>query len=261
MSGLVGGAVVPAAPLMLTSVSPDQPAEVREGVTRLRSLAREAIASLPTADVCVLVAAGIRGIYDRAHANLGPLGVIDATVDLPVAETAIEQLSRLTQYPVFRGDDLGLGLSVLALQLHEVHGDIPVLALHVPPTAHFDVLVSVGASINEALTETGLTGVIIAAGDLSAGLGERSPAYAIEGAARWDEAVVTAARTGTFAELGSLGPEEAERVKAVGWPALAVVHGACAASQFRLEVLDYASPRGVGQLVARCVADGDRSSA
>lgn len=254
MSGLEGGAVVPAAPLILPSVSPEQPADVRQEVTRMRDLAREAIASLPTVDLYVLVTSGPRGIFDRAHATLAPIGVPDAAVDLPVVEKAIEHLSRLTQYPMLRGDDLDLSLSVLALQLHDIRGEVPVLAIRVPPSTEFDVLLSVGASVDEAITEAGLTGAVIAAGDLSAGLDQSSPAYAIDGAADWDKAVVDAVTDGRVADLGPLGPDEAERVKATGWAALAVVHGACAASQFRLEMLGYVAPRGVGQIVARCVA-------
>jgi hypothetical protein len=257
MTGLVGGAIVPTAPLVLATASPDQPEANRDEVRRLRELAREAITGLKEADVHVLVAAGPRGIHDRAHATLAPLGVSGATADLPVAEDVVEHLSRLTQYPVFRGDTLGLGLSVLALQLHEVCGEVPVVPVQVPAATRFDVLASIGASVGEAATEAGVTASVIAAGDLSAGLGEGSPRYAIDGASDWDAALIDAVHGDDSGALTRLGPEEAERVKSVGWAPIAAAHGACASARLRLEVLGYAPARGVGHLVARCVPRGD----
>jgi hypothetical protein len=251
---LTAAAAVPAAPLMLPAASPRQPDGIRHDVAELRGLAAAAIAGLPEVDAVVLVAAGPRGIYDSASASLAPLGVAGAEVELPVAVPVIEHLSRLIQYPMFRGDPLSLDHSVLALQLHAVRGKVPALPLNVPPTADFDVLVSVGASIGEAVADTDLTAAVLAASDLSAGLDAASPAAAVDGAEQWDAAVVAAVQRGELGRLRDLGPEEAERVAARGWAPLAVLHGVCAVGRLQPQLLGYLAPRGVGQLVARCVA-------
>lgn len=253
MSPLLGAAVVPAAPLVVPAASHAQPDGTREEVERLRALAREALSSLPSADVHVLVAAGSRGIYDRAHASLEPLGVRGTEVDLPADEAFVEHLSRLIQYPVFRGDPLGIGLAVLALQLHGDRGVVPVVPVNVPGGADFEVLVSVGAAIGEAAADADVTANVIAAGDLSPGLDETAPAYAIDGAREWDEAVVRVAEGGDLDSLRQFGPEEAERVRAHGWAPLAAIHGVCAAGKLSFELLGYAPTRGVGHVVARCV--------
>ncbi|MBW3578843.1 MAG: hypothetical protein KY462_14105 [Actinobacteria bacterium] len=256
MRGLDGAAVIPGAPLMVPAASPDQPADIRGEVAELRHLANRALADLPDSDVVVLVAAGPRGIFDRAIASLAPLGVEGAEVELPVATDAVDDLSRLTQYPMFRGDPLTLSHSALALQLHAVRGTTTVLPVNVPPNTDFEVLVSVGASIGEAFREAGLVAAVVAAGDLSAGLSQRSPAHAIEGASQWDAAVVAAVKDGDLRRLAGLGPDAAERVRALGWAPLAVVHGVCAAGRLTPQLLGYGAPRGVGELVALCVGAG-----
>lgn len=252
MRCLLGAAVVPAAPLLLPEVSPAQPEPVREDVARLRELSREAIASLPRADVTVVVAAGPRGIHDSAVASLAPLGVPWARAELPVPTEAVEHLSRLVQHPMLRGDELGVALAVLALQVRDVRGIVPVLPLSVPAGTDFDVLTSVGASIAEAVEDAGLTATVVAAGDLSAGLHESSPRWRIDGAERWDAEAVRAFADGELKRLRDLGPEEAERVAALGWAPLAVLHGLVAAGGLAPELLGYLAPLGVGQLVGRC---------
>lgn len=253
MTGLVGAAAIPAAPLMLPRASPEQPQRMRAQVADLRAGANEVIRRLPDADAVVVVASGPRGIYDRGRASLSPLGVEGADVELPVAEEAIEHLCRLTQYPMFRGDALDIGHSALCLQLAAVRPAVAVVPLSVPGTTDFDVLVSVGASIEEAVLDADLSGVMLCAGDLSAGLNESSPGYAIPGAGDWDAAVVEAVKAGELGALRELGPEEASRVQALGWAPLGVLHGACAAARLRPEFVAYAAPAGVGQLVAQCV--------
>lgn len=253
MTEVIGGAAIPAAPLTLPAASPAQPEEARDEVAHLRELTTGALEALPDADVYVLVGAGPRGVHDSALASLDQLGVPDVEVELPVQEEVLEHLTRLVQYPMFRGDPLGVDLTMLALNLHAARGEVTVLPMSVPRGADFDVLVSVGASIGEAVEDAGVSAVVIVAGDLSAGLHEASPAHRIDGSRRFDERVVEAVRSGDLAELGALGPEEAERVQASGWAPLAVMHGVCASSGLSLEMLGYHAPRGVGQLVARCV--------
>lgn len=249
---IVGAAAVPAAPLVLSSVSPDQPPEVRPSVQRLRELTTRALESLPEAAATILIAGGKRGIFDRGEATLAPLGADHARISLPVAQPVIEHLSRLTQYPMFRGDHLDIELSVLALAVHRVRGEVPILPMSVPRTTDFDVLVSVGASVREAVGAAGLDAVVVCSGDLSAGLRADSPAAEIEGAEEWDRAVVDALRDGEASRLRELGPDEASRVDARGWASLSVFHGICA-GRLEVELLGYEAPRGVGHVVARAL--------
>lgn len=246
-------AVVPAAPLLLPGVSPDQPPGVKEGVGELRGAVRRCLESLPRADAYVLVAAGPRGIYDRAEASLAALGVPEVGGELPISDELLEHLSRLTQYPVLRGDPLDVSHSVLAMIVHDVWGSVPALPVSAPAGADFDVLVSVGASIAEAGRDAEFTVAVVCAGDLSAGLDEHSPAGLVDGAVGWDAAVVRLFRDGDLEGLRDLGPDEAKRVHAVGWAPLSMAHGACAAARLRPGEPTYLAPRGVGQLVAACL--------
>ncbi len=99
-------AIVPAAPLLVSAASPDQPAEIRDDVATLREAAHRVLAALPTTDVTVLLAAGARGFHDTAHATLRPLGIRGAEATLPVARDLIPHVTRLTQYPVFVSEEL-----------------------------------------------------------------------------------------------------------------------------------------------------------
>jgi hypothetical protein len=257
---VVGAAAIPAAPLLLPDVSPDQPQEVRPGVRRLRELASDALDAVPAVDAYVLVGSGKRGIYDRGQATLAPLGADHARISLPIAQPVIEHLSRLTQYPMFRGDTLDVETSVLALAVHAVRGEVPILPVSVPRAADFDVLVSIGASIREAVGQAGMGVAVICASDLSAGLDGSSPAGRIEGARAWDDQVVEACRAGDLAGLRDLGPDEASRVQAHGWASLAVFHGVCA-GRLRVECLGYEAPRGVGYVVLRALTHPASGSA
>lgn len=249
---LVGAAAVPAAPLLVEQVSPDQPDAVRGPVARLREQVREVLSSLPPADVTVLVASGTRGVHDSACATFAPLGVHGAEVELPVVTEVVEHLSRLTQYPMLRGDRLDLGHSVLVRLLRQACGLVPVVALRVPSGTEAEVLVSVGASIDEAVEDAGTTANVVVASDLSAALDETSPRYLAEGAQEWDARAVEAVRGGDLRPLVELGPDEAGRVHATGWAPLVVLHGACAAAGLVPEFVAYEVPRGVGELVALC---------
>lgn len=262
MTGVPAAAAVPTAPVLVPGASPGQPPGVREEVDRLRELSVGVLGDLPDADAYVLVASGTRGIHDRARTSLGTLGIPGMDTELPVATDLIEDLSRLTQYPVFRGDPLGISHSVLALLLREARGDQQVLALSVPEASDFGVLVTVGASIAEAAEDADRELAVVCQADLSAALHESSPGYLVAGAAAWDDRVLEAVRSGSLRRLGELGPEEAGRVRAGGWAPLAVLHGLCASRHLQVEGVGYGAPRGVGQLVLRCaeqrLGDTDR---
>lgn len=257
MTGVVGAAAVPAAPLLVRGASSGQPDDVRDEVGWLRDLTLDTLAGLPDSDAYVLVARGDRGIHDRAHASLAPLGVLDLEAELPVATDLIEELSRLTQYPMFRGDPLSVEHAVQVLLVREALGEVEVLPVNVPPASDFDVLVTVGASIVEAAEDAGRSVSVVCQADLSAALHEASPRYVVDGAREWEDAALDAVRDGELRRLAELGPGEAQRVEARGWAPLAVLHGVCASAHLEIEGLGYRAPRGVGQLVARCL-DGPR---
>lgn len=292
---IVGAGIIPSAPLLLDGVSGARPA----AVTRVADAVDAVVDSLPEVDVAVLLAAappsggataGSRhGLYDVATADLAGIGRADVALHGQVHRAGMEAISRVTQYPVYKGEPLPLGLAVLALQLG---GHAPVVPIAVPPGASADALVGVGAGIAGALrrlraddgaddppavsvatnaqdddaaavpldlADTGrlplpgraLRVLVIAAGDLSAGLGEDSPLHVVEGAQAWDARVAECVDNGRLGGIGELGPDEAARVGAVGWAPIVVLHGCLARAKLGMVLRHYSAPRGVGYLVAQ----------
>lgn len=240
---LVAAASIPSAPLLVDGVGVGGGA----GVTQMRDAVRRVVRRLPTADVTILVAAGASAIHDTVAVDLAGLGYPDVTRTLAACTPAVVALSRLTQYPRVRRPRLPLDLAVLAL-LVDCTG--PVVALEVSASAEQPVLAALGTSIVQALGEAGLTGVLVAAGDLSAGLRPGSPLATRAGAVEWDARVVALFRADRGGGLAELGPARARAVGARGWAALCVLHGAVASTALRVTVRRYAAPRGVGYLLA-----------
>lgn len=252
MTLVAGAAAVPAAPVLLPEVSAGVPAGDAEAVARVRDDATATVAALPAADVVVLVGPGPRGFRDRARSSLRPLGIAGEDLVLPVDGELLTHASRITQYPVLLGGGLSIENAVLARLLHRARGDVPVLPVSVAPETAGEVLVNIGASLVEALRDTHRTGVVIATGDLSAGLDRTSPRYAIGGAAAWDRLVLRALGTGDVDALSALGPAEAGRVHGRGWGPLTVLAGVAAAARLHpVEEPRYDVVRGVGRLSLR----------
>lgn len=240
---IVGAAVIPTAPLLVPGVSANWP----DGVAKVVDAVQAATAGLPDADVAVLLAAGERGVYDAAEASMAGVGRPDITAGRKVCRSAIVRISAAAQYRMRRGDPLPLGLAALALLIDDRTATVPVA---VPANARFDALVGIGAGIARATADAHLRAVVIAAGDLSAGLTESSPLYRIDGALFWDEQIVAVFDSGRLDGLRRLGPQEAGRVGAPGWAPLVVLHGAVARAKLGMVVRHYSAPRGVGYLVA-----------
>ncbi len=238
---LLGAACIPSAPLLVDGVG------VGGGPTlqQLRLSVRRAVERLPSADVTVLVAAGRAALHDTIHIDLAGLGYPQITRTLASCPRAITALSRITQYPRVRRHRLPLDLAVLGLLTDR---SLPVVALEVSASAEFPVLSALGTSVVQALGEAALTGIMVVAGDLSAGLGPGSPLAARPGAAQWDARVVEAFSSGDSGRLADLGPGDASEVGARGWAPLCVLHGAAASTALRLTVRRYLAPRGVGYL-------------
>jgi hypothetical protein len=241
---IVGAAVLPTAPLLVPGVSASLTADVAAVCDAIDA----ALDCLPDHDVVVLVAAGDQGtLYDEATANLACIGRPDVTRSVPVDAAVLERLSGLVQYPVHRGEPLSPGLAVLSLL---VGGGEAVVPLAVPRSASFESLAAIGVGVAAAVDVPELRAVVVAAGDLAAGLTERSPLHRIDGAKDFDAQLVDAVDSGRLDGLSRIGPAEAKRVGASGWAALAVLHGALARAKIGLVRRHYSAPRGVGYLVA-----------
>jgi hypothetical protein len=241
---IVGAAILPTAPLLVPGASASLPPgaeEVCEAIDR-------SLDQLPDHDVAVLVAAGRHGsLYDAADASLAPVGLPHVRQRGSVDGDVLERLSGLVQYQLQRGERLPLDLSVLALLVGDAR---PVVPVEVPLGAAFDALTAVGVGIATACEGPDLRAVVVAAGDLSAGLGPRSPLHEVDGAAEFDHQVLDVVDQGRLEGLSRLGPGEARRVGARGWAAMAVLHGALARAKVGIVRRHYSSPRGVGYLVA-----------
>ena len=240
---IVGAAVLPTAPLLVPGVSATLP----NGVPKVADAIDAVVDRLPAADLLVLVAAGSGGLHDTTNASLQAIGRPDITVDVPIDSHGVSRLSAATQYPMYRDHELPLGLTVLALH---IGGGTPIVPLSVPDTADFQALVGLGSSIARTFSDQEMRVVVVVAGDLSAGLTEKSPLHYVDGAIFWDEQAVAAVDSGRLNSLAKLGPAEARRVGAVGWAPLAVLHGAVASAKIGMVVRHYSAPRGVGYLVA-----------
>lgn len=240
---IVGAAVLPTAPLLVPGASGTLP----DGVAAVCESIEAALDRLPDHDVVVLIAGAARGgVFDTAAASLAGIGRADITQDGKVEPSVVERLSGLVQYPLLRGGELPLGLAVLALLVGNAR---PLVPLAVPLGAAFVALQAVGVGVAEAC-DAGLRAVVVAAGDLSAGLTERSPLYLVDGARDFDAQLVDAVDSGRLDGLRRLGPAEAQRVGAVGWAPMAVLHGALARAKLGIVRRGYSAPRGVGYLIA-----------
>jgi hypothetical protein len=219
-------AIVPAAPLLVPGVS----ARLPDGLEPVRAATEAALEGLPEAETAVLLAAGEpAGEYAEAEASLAGFGRPDIAVGLKTAEDRRGHRGPLPP-----------GLAVLALLVG--HEPVTPTALDAGATA------GVLSEHAGALARDPRRIVVLAAGDLSAGLDERSPRFRVEGAQAWDHALVTAVRQGDTGVLAALGPAGARRVAALGWAPIVVAQAACGGP---LRVLHYSAPRGVGYLVAR----------
>ncbi|MGH8884957.1 MAG: hypothetical protein ACRDYX_07255 [Egibacteraceae bacterium] len=195
-----------------------------------------AVAPSVSTELSAWTTTGELGVYEHAEASLAGFGRPDLSTRLRVA-------SWLSNASCQQGP-LPPSLTVLALLVGD-HAPVVPISVASCATAHF--LAASGAAIATSLSGRG---VLLAAGDLSAGLGERSPRYRVEGAPAWDEAVVAAVDAQRPERLAALGPAEARRVAALGWAPIVVAQAACMAAGLRLRVKHYSAPRGVGYLVA-----------
>ena len=240
---IVGAAIVPTAPLLVEGVSDT----VVDGVGRVRAATRAALSGLPAADCAVLVTAGAPAVHDAGVASLAGVGRPDLRAAVATCEGLRAKVAAALGYDVQHGGDLPLGLAVMALLWPSAP---PLLPLTVPADQEFDDLAAAGAVLAEVADSADRRTVVVAAGDLSAGLDESSPLWRIPGALFWDEQAAAVVDSGRMGGLARLGPAEAHRVGAAGWAPMAVLHGAVARAKVGTVVRHYSAPRGVGYLVA-----------
>lgn len=242
---LVGAAILPSAPLLVPGASPTLP----RTVTRVCDAVDATVERLPDHDVVVVIAAAQSGrVHAAARASLAGIGRPDISADPPVDDRTVQRLAAVCRFPVATEAPLPLDLAVLTILLGEGSAVVP---LAVPATAGFDALAATGIAIAKALDDPEVRGVAVAAGDLSAGLTQRSPLHTVEGAEEFDARVVEAVDAGRLDSLDRLGPEEARRVGARGWAALATLHGTLETAKLGLVRRHYSAPEGVGYLVAQ----------
>lgn len=243
---IVGACVLPSAPLLVPGVSPDLP----PGVEPVADAIDAAVDPLRDSDATVLLAPGrTTAVHADAHADLVGIGRPDIAEHRAVHPVATEAIAGALGVEPVRPGSLPLGLTVLALLLGAREPLVPVT---VADDADVTTASAVGASVAAAARGEGAPDtVVVAAGDLSAGHGPASPRPDVVGAAEYDGRVLDAIDSGRLDRLADLGPAEARRVHAVGWPALAALHGALASAKVGLVRRRYAAPCGVGYLVAQ----------
>ncbi len=243
---IVGAAIIPTAPLLVAGVSERLP----EGVDEVADAAAATLRALPPHDMAVLVTAG-RGhaVHTSVEASLAGIGRPDLCVVAPV-HGAVEVVAAAIGSQVDEAGPLPLGHAVL-VHLYAAargHDAAPVVPVTVARDADPAVLEAVGAGIQTVAGDG--RAVVVAAGDLSAGLTERAPLALVPGARAWDDAVVDTVASGRIGRLGRFGPAGAARVGSLGWAPLVVLHGVCDRARLGTVVRRYAAPRGVGYLVA-----------
>lgn len=242
---IVGAAVLPSAPLLV----PGAAGAVPDGVDQVQRQVLEVVAGLPDHDVRILLASGeVTRVRAGGTASLAGVGLPHVRSETPAA-LPLARAVRAALPPsagLDDSDELTGDLAVLALLTATVGG--AHLGLELSSAEGFHALHTMGATI-AAQGDVGDRVVVIAAGDLSAGLTARSPAALIPDAAAFDEAVVTAVRDGG-ADLAPLGPDLALRMRARGWAPLCALTGVLRRACASLRSVDYAAPRGVGYLVA-----------
>lgn len=241
---IVGAAVVPTAPLFVPRVG----GRLSEGLDQVAQATTAALQALPPHDLAILVAtASAAAVHAEADASLAGIGRPDVRLVSPVEPECASVLADVTGQPLAGEAPLPLGLAVL-VHLYAAARTGPVVPVAVTAATEAAALESAGWSIAAAVGER--RAVAVVAGDLSAGLTERSPLALVDGARLWDDAVVDIVASGRIGRLRRYGPAAAARVGSLGWAPLVVLHGVCAQARLGTVLRRYAAPRGVGYLVA-----------
>lgn len=275
---VVGLAAVPAAPLLLASVSAAQPAAVTGPLAALRSDVTAAVRALLGAGrrSAVLLAGGEELLVHAAgSATLSSYGRPQAATALALDRALAAAIGDRGQAPSVQEAELHGDLAVLALLVADAvagsdalaadvapasgpHAPSPplVVPVTVPSAASRGVLDGIAAGLVSAAAAVDGKVAVLAAGDLAATLEVTSPGYLVDGAAAFDAATVAALRGGDEAALAALGPREAAHVQARGWAPLTVLLAMARLTGLGVGAVGYHAPRGVGQVVMHPSATG-----
>ncbi len=243
---------------MLEVVAPSPPADVAAELTALRSRADVALRSaLAGAGPVLILAPGDGRLIDAPAPSLRPVGIALDAPPTASAGSVVEAVRALTGAPMGGADELDASLTSLVLQVRAVaEGGLAVLTI--PADASGSDLVESGAALGEALAALDDRVALVLAGDLSPCLTEKSPGYLVDGADEWNLQAVDAIRGADAPALAELGPAEAERTRAAGWAPLVVGMAAVAAAGGATSLdAAYATPRGVGSVVASVALTGE----
>lgn len=237
--GIVRGAVVPHAPVLIDGVRPsgDDLSAVRDAAGRI---------DMSGLDVVVVVSPhGPEGVYRENRAELGSMGLGVPELRAPHDAEFVATLAELWGRPLLDGV-LDHGASV-PLHLLDLLPRVVCVSLGGKRP------VSAAADLESALGEIDLVRRIglVASANLSAGLNERAPLTLLQGARALEERTLSEARVDAHAFTHRA-------------PDLAIVGGSCAGGPLTLfgrvfarrplEILEYRSPFGVGYLVATAAA-------
>jgi hypothetical protein len=244
-------AAVPAAPLLLPSVSPRQPEASRDGVAALRAEVSALLAALPPVEAIVLLAAGDDAtVPDGGCVDLAGSGHPQVSLDVPVDRPLLAAIATRTSAPRIRADRLQGDLAILAALIDATGSGTSIVPMTVARNAGVATLGGAASGVVSAVAATGRDVAVLAAGDLSATRDLTAPGYLVDGATGFDAAVLAAVRSGDDATLEGLGPVEATRVAARGWAPLVVLCRVARAVGLTVAQAELMAPRGVGQLLA-----------
>lgn len=244
-------AIIPAAPLLLPAASPAQPSDIAAAVQELRTHVNQVLHRLPEAGTALLLDAGPESLVHHAdRASLAGYGIAQAEATLRLDADLLAGVSARGQAPRVRSDRLDGDPAVLALLLAAHRPTLRVAAITVPRGASARGLADIAVGIGSAIDAVAGPVTVIATGDLAATLTERSPGYLVEGAAAWDAAAVDAVERGDRQAFADLGPQEAQRVRAIAWAPIMVALELAGAGDVSFPEVHYLAPRDVGQLVA-----------
>jgi hypothetical protein len=248
--------IVPSAPMLVPAASSAQPPDVAAPLADLRAQVTTALLTLPENGSVLLLDPGPESVvHDAEIASLAGYGLANVRADVPIDGDLLTAVSARGQAPRVRSDRLDGDAAVVALLLAEHRPDLALAPVTVPVGASAFGLHGITLGLEAAIKavtdgEPRHRVAVVATGDLAATLTVISPGYLVEGAEDWDAEVVDAVRACDVDRLGELGPADALRYQARGWaPLVVALHLAIAAGR-RFQQVDYAAPRGVGQLTA-----------
>lgn len=231
-------AAVPAAAVLVPAVSPQQLAAVRDDIDAVRrtiaTLAR--LVARDDREIVLLVASDTWTVHHAEVATLAGYGA-----------PHVRHVIRRGKQATVVGEALGVAVEAR----DTVRGEAAVLVAALGADDRRITVVSVTACAAAEAAElidvlAASDAHVIAQGDLSAGLSERSPAYLLQGADAWDRAACQAIAAADPARLWSLGPTAANDVHARGWAPLAVLVDIAGREARQPVDVDYRAPLGVG---------------